>query len=151
MKWNKKNLRLFAGGFSLGSGRNGGQIAQIVVFAAVGDGFEVLRISAVGDADTGDLALLCHIHSLLFFHNGIVRKLISGDPAALFYKTDNSFCIGFGLRDLIQCIFDEIMILHFCITPFGGSICMIKSWYTINKEYGKKKVSRRMQTILWKD
>ena len=151
MKWNKKNLRLFAGGFSLGSGRNGGQIAQIVVLAAVGDGFEVFGIATVGDADTGDLALLCHIYRLLFFYNGIVGKLIPSDPAALFHKSDDSLCVGICLRDLIQCIFDEIMILHFGITPFGGSICMIKSWYTINKEYGKKKVSRRMQTILWKD
>ena len=36
----------------LGNSRNRGQVAEVVVFAAVGDGFEVFGISAVGDADT---------------------------------------------------------------------------------------------------
>ena len=136
MKWNKKNLRLFAGGFSLGSGRNGGQIAQIVVFAAVGDGFEIFRIASMGDAHSGDLPLLCHVDCLLLFHNGIVGKLIPGDSAALFHKTNDSLCVGIRLRNLIQCIFDEIMIFHFCITPFGNSIYTVRSWYAINKEKG---------------
>ena len=119
MKWNKKNLRLFAGGFSLGSGRNGGQIAQIVVFTAVGDGFEVFGIATVGDADTGDLPLFCHIHCLLFFYNGIVRKLISGDPAALFHKSDDSLCVGICLRNLIQGLLYKFFPVHvhhsFCV------------------------------------
>ena len=79
---------------SLGIRRNRGEIAEIVVFTAVGDGFEVFGISAVGDADTGDLALFCHIHSLLFFHNGVVGKLIPGDPATLFHKPDDALCVG---------------------------------------------------------
>ena len=117
-------------------GRNRGQIAQIVVFGAVGDGFQVFRISTVGDADTGDLSLFCHIYCLLFFHNGIVGKLIPGDPAALLHKSDDSLCVGICSRDLIQCIFDEIMIFHFCITPFRSSIYTVRSWYAINKEKG---------------
>ena len=38
----------------LGSGfrRNGGQVAEIVVSTAIGDGFEVFRIATVGNADT---------------------------------------------------------------------------------------------------
>ena len=90
----------------------------------------------MGDADTGDLAMLCHIHCLLLFHNGIVGKLIPGDSAALFHKTNDSLCVGIRLRNLIQCIFDEIMIFHFCITPFGNSIYTVRSWYAINKEKG---------------
>ena len=77
-----------------GFGRYGGQVAQVIVFTAIGDGFEVFCISPVGDAHTADLALFCHIHSLLFFYNGIVGKLISGDSAALFYESNDSLCIG---------------------------------------------------------
>ena len=69
---------------SLGIRRNGWQIAEVIIFAAVGDGFEILCISPVGDADTGDLALFCHVYCLLFLYNGIIGKLIPGDPAALF-------------------------------------------------------------------
>jgi len=100
----------------LGFGRNRGKIAEVVIFAAVGDGFEVFRISAVGDADTCDLSLFCHVHCLLFFYNGIVRKLIPGDPAAYLYKTDDPLCIGIGLGNLIQgllCKFlPKVVIVH---------------------------------------
>lgn len=46
-------------------------MAEVIVFAAVGDGFEVFGISPVGDADAGDLTLLCkflsvHIHRSFF-------------------------------------------------------------------------------------
>ena len=41
----------------LGLGRNRGQVAKIVIFATIRDGFEVFRIAPVGDADTGDLSL----------------------------------------------------------------------------------------------
>ena len=124
---------------SLSIGRNSGEVAEVVVFTAVGDGFQVFGISPVGDADTGDLALFCHIHSLLFFYDGIIGELIPGDSAALFDKTDDPLCVGICLWDLIQCVFDEIMIFHFCITPFGSSVYTVKSWYAINKEkgYGK--------------
>ena len=61
------------------------QVTEVVIFAPIGDGFQVFGISTVGDTNTGDLAPLCHIHGLLFFHNGIIGKLISGDSAALFY------------------------------------------------------------------
>ena len=118
----------------LGFGRNRGQVAQVVVFATIGDGFQVFRIATVGDADTGDLALFRHIHSLLLLYDGIVGKLIPGDPAALLQKSDDPLGIGICLWDLIQCIFDEIMIFHFCITPFGSIIYAFKSWYAINKE-----------------
>ena len=101
---------------SLSIRRNGGQVAEVVIFTAVGDGLQVFRISPVGDADTGDLSLFGHIHSLLFFHNGIVRKLIPGDPAGLFYKTDDPFCVGIRLRNLIQGLFckflPKVVIVH---------------------------------------
>ena len=73
----------------LGFERNRGEVAEVIIFAAVGDGFEILCISPVGDADTGDLPLLCHIYCRLFFYNGIIGKLIPGDPAALFDKTND--------------------------------------------------------------
>jgi len=101
--------------------RNGGQIAQIVVLTAVGDGFQVFGVAPVGDAHTGDLALFCHFHRLLLFHDGIVGKLIPGDPAAFFHKTCDPFCIGIGLRDLIQCILDEIVIFHTAL-PLSGAV-----------------------------
>ena len=87
---------------SLSIRRNRGQVAQIVVFAAVGDRLQVFCITAVSDADTGDSPLLCHIHSLLFFHNGIIGKLVPGDPAALFDKPYDLLCVRICLRDLIQ-------------------------------------------------
>lgn len=67
----------------------------------------------MGAADTDDLALLCHIHSMLFFNDGIVGKPIPGDPTALFHESDDPLGIGICLRNLIQCIFDEIVLLHF--------------------------------------
>ena len=57
---------------SLGFGRNGGQVAEVVILAAVGDGFEVFRISPVSNSHPGDLPLLGHVNCLLFGHNGIV-------------------------------------------------------------------------------
>ena len=99
--------------------RNRGQIAEVVVFAAVGDGFEIFGISTVGDADTGDLALLCHVYRLLFFYNGIIGKLISDDSAALFHKPDDPLCVGSGMRNLIQGLlykFLPVRVHHsFCI------------------------------------
>ena len=41
---------------SLGIGRNRGEVAEVIVFAAVGDGFQVFGTPAVGDADLNDLA-----------------------------------------------------------------------------------------------
>lgn len=96
-------------------GRSGGDVTQIIVFAAIGNGFQVFAISSVSDANTGDLALLCHIYCLLFLYNGIVGKLIPGDSSTLFDKPDNPLCIGISLRDLVQCIFNEIMICHFSL------------------------------------
>ena len=118
----------------LAFGRNRGQVAEVVVFAAVGDGFEVFSIPAMGDADTGDVTLFCHIYSPLFFNKRIVGKLISGDSAAFFYQADDPLGIGICLRELIQCIFDETMIFHFGITPFESSIYTLKRWYAINKD-----------------
>ena len=40
------------------------------------------------------------------------------------------------LERMQQAIFDEIMIFHFCITPFGSIIYTVRSWYAINKEKG---------------
>ena len=96
-------------------GGNRREVAQVVVFTTIGDRFQVFCISAVGNADTGDLDLFCHIYCLLFFYNGIVGKLIPGDPAALFDEPDDPFGVGISLRDLIQCILDEIMIFHFAL------------------------------------
>ena len=89
-----------------------GQVAKVIVFTAVGDGFQIFRVSPVGDADTGDLTLLCHIHSLLFRHNRIIGKLISGDPAAFFYKSDDPLCVGICLRNLIQCLLYKFLSVH---------------------------------------
>ena len=101
---------------SLGIRRNRGKIAEVVVFAAVGDGLQIFGIAPVGDADTGDLALLCHIYCLLFLDDGIIGKLIPGDPAVLFDKSDDSFCVGICLRNLIQgllCkLLSKVVILH---------------------------------------
>ena len=40
----------------LGFWRNRREITEVAVFAAIGDGFQVFGISAVGDADLNDLA-----------------------------------------------------------------------------------------------
>lgn len=86
----------------LGFGRNRGEVSEIVVFTAVGNGFQIFRIAAVSNANTGDSSLFCHVNCLLLLHNGIIGKLIPGDPAALFHKTDDSLCISICLRNLIQ-------------------------------------------------
>ena len=86
----------------LGFERNRGEVTEVVVFSAVGDGFEVFGIAPVGDTDTGDLSLFCHIYCLLFFYNGMIGKLIPGDSAAFFYKTDDPLGVGVRLRNLIQ-------------------------------------------------
>lgn len=107
---------------SLGIGRNRGEVAEVVIFSAIGDGFQVFGISPVGDADACDLPLLCHVHSLLFFHNGIVGKLIPGDSAAFLHKPDDAFRIGFRLGDLIQgllCKFLSVLIHR----SFGVRVC----------------------------
>lgn len=95
-----------------GLGRNRWQVTQIVVFAAVRDGFQVLRITPVGDTNSGKLPLLCHIHSLLLLHNGVIGKLVSGDPATLFYQAGNPLRIGICLGNLIQCVPDKIAVFH---------------------------------------
>ena len=72
----------------VGIRRYRGQAAEVVVFATIRDRFQVFGISPVGDTDTSDLALFCHIYCLLFLNNGIIGKLIPGDSATLFHKTD---------------------------------------------------------------
>ena len=47
-----------SGGHCLGLRRNRGEIAEIVVFNPIGDGFQVFCITPVSDPDTGDLPLL---------------------------------------------------------------------------------------------
>ena len=104
----------------LAFGRNRGKVTKVVVFAAVWYGFEVFGISAGGDADAGDLSLLCHIYCLLFLYNGTIGKLVPGDPAAFFYKSDDPFGIGIRLRDLIQgllCKFLPKVVLSIFIAP----------------------------------
>ena len=66
------------GGFSLHLlfRGNRGQISQIVIFGAIGVGFQVFGISPVGDSDACNLPLLRHVHSLLLLYNGVVGKLI---------------------------------------------------------------------------
>ena len=91
---------------------NRGEIAKIVILTAIGDGFQVLGISPMGDAHTGDLALLCHTDRLLFFHNGIVRKLIPGDPATFLDQSDDPFCVGIRLGDLIQGLLYKLFSVH---------------------------------------
>ena len=59
---------------------------------------------------------------------------ITGDFTACLYKSDDPPGIGIWLRNLIQCVFDEIMVFHFGIPPFGGSIHRGKSRYAISKE-----------------
>ena len=98
-------------------GRNRGEIPEIVILAAVRDGFEVFRIPTVGNANTCDLPLFSHTDCLLFFNNGVVRKLIACDPAAFFDQTDDPFCVGVWLGDLIQCLFDQFFSVHET-TPF---------------------------------
>ena len=119
---------------SLGSRRNRREISEVIIFAAIGDGFQVFGVPSVGDADTEDLPLFCHIHSLLFFHNGIVGKLLPGVPAALFHQTDDPLCIGIGLRDLIQGLLYKFFSVHTSIPPFcvvfakAQRICSFTNW-----------------------
>ena len=102
----------------------------------------------MGDVDTGDLALLCHIYSLLFLNDGIVGMLIPGDPATLFYKTYDPFCVGILLRKLIQgllCKLCPVLIHHsFCAVSARKAIICIRHEDTYKDAslafYGKIKV-----------
>ena len=68
------------------SGEKRRQIAQIVIFTAVGNGFKIFCVTSVGDAYAGDLPLFGHIDCLLLFYNGVVRELVPGDLAAFFLQ-----------------------------------------------------------------
>ena len=122
---------------SFGFRRNRGKIAQIVIFAAIGDGFEVLSITAVGNADTSDPSSLCHVHCLLLLHNGIVGKLIAGNSAILFHKTDDALRIRRSLGDLIQCVYDEIVFVHIT-TPFAVVFEVERDNMQVEKQSGQK-------------
>ena len=118
---------------SLGFWRNGVQVAEVIIFAAVGDGFEIFGISTVGDSDTGDLALFCHVYCLLFLHNGIVGKLIACDSATLFYKADDSLCVGICLRNLIQGLLYKFLSVHMhrsfgVVFATARRICGFTNW-----------------------
>jgi len=78
-----------------------GQVTQIVVLTAIRNGFEIFCITTMGNANTGDSALLGHIDSLLLRNNGVIRKLITSDSATFFNQTNNSLGIGICLRNLI--------------------------------------------------
>ena len=124
---------------SLGFWRDRGKATEVVIFAAIGDRLEVFCISAVCDADTGNLALLCHVYCLLLLYSGIIGKLIPGDSATLFHKPDDPLCIGISLRDLIQCIFDEIMIFHL-VLPLSKVV------FTCSKD-GMQKSKKRSSLV----
>ncbi len=96
----------------MGVWRNRGKVSKVVILTAVGDGFQIFRISPVGDTHTGDLALLCHIYRLLLFYNRIVGKLVTGDPTAFLHQSYNAFCVRICLRDLIQCLFYKLLFVH---------------------------------------
>lgn len=88
------------------------EISEVVVFAAVGDGFQIFGISPVGDADACDLSLLRHGNGFWFGNEGFVGKLVSRDPAALFHKPDDVFGVGICLRNLIQCLLCKFLSIH---------------------------------------
>ena len=54
----------------LGFRGNRGEIPQIVIFAPIGDGFQVFGFSPVGDADICGLSLLCHGNNLRLGNEG---------------------------------------------------------------------------------
>ena len=66
-----------------------------------GDVFQILGISLVGDAYTGNLPLLCHGNSIRLGNEGFIRQLAAGDPAAFFYKSDDVLCVSTGVRNVI--------------------------------------------------
>ena len=106
----------------LGFRGNRREIPQIVIFAPVGDGFQVFDVSPMGDAHTGNLTLFCHIYCLLLFYKGIVGKLIPCNPAAFLHKPDDAFCVGAGLRNLIQCLLHQFLSIHIH-RSFEPSVC----------------------------
>ena len=54
--------------------------------------------------DCRDYCFHCHLYCLLIFYNGIIGKLVPCDPAVLFHKANDVFCVVISLRDLIKCI-----------------------------------------------
>ncbi len=118
---------------SLGIRRNRGKIAEVIIFTAIGDGFQIFGIAAVGDADTGNLALFCHIHSLLFLYDGIVGELIPGNSATLFDKPGDPLCVGICMGNLIQGLLYKFVSVHdhhsFCVVfATERRICGFTNW-----------------------
>ena len=99
--------------------RNGRQIAKVVVFAAVGNGFQILGISPVSDSHAGDLTMPCHIHRLLLFYNGLVRQLIAGNLAIFLHKTDDPLCIGISLGNLIESLLNKFVSVQINLPLFA--------------------------------
>ena len=91
---------------------NRGQISQIVIFGAIGYGFQIFRISPVGNSNTLNLPLFCHGDGFGFGNEGFVGQFVSCDPAALLHKPDDAFCVGICLRNLIQCLLCKFLSIY---------------------------------------
>ena len=96
-----------------------GRLLRLLFSLPSRNGFQVLAVAQVGDADAGNLPLSSIIHRLRLSHNGVITKWTPSDPATFLYKPHDPLCIGICLRDLVQCIFDEIMIFHFVLPLLG--------------------------------
>ena len=92
------NFKRYCGGLA----GYGGEVSQVVVFRAVGQGFQVFGVFPVCDAYAFDFSVFCKADAFLFGDGGAVGKLVAGDASAAFYKSYDFFGIAFGLRDVIQ-------------------------------------------------
>ena len=61
-----------------------------------------------------------HVHGLLFFDDGIVGKLIAGDPAALLDEADDALGVGVCLGDLVEGLLCEILSVHVRHSDYWG-------------------------------
>ena len=107
------------------SGGYRGQVAQIVVFTTIGDGFQIFGISPMGNAHTGDLPLPCHVYGLLLFYDRIVRQLIAGDPAAIFHQPYDALGVCLGLGNLIKRVLNQ-MVFFYINRSFDCSVCLVE-------------------------
>lgn len=95
--------------------RDRGQVSEIVAVGAVGNGFQVFRVTPVGHANAFDLAAFCHADALLLADGGAVGQLVAVNLSAVFYQADDFTGIRFGPGDFVQRIFCQC----------GGEVCIV--------------------------
>ena len=82
--------------------RGGGQIAQVVGLAAVGQGAQILAAIAAGNGHTPDASLLGQGHALPLGEHTAVGEFVAGNFSVLAYQAGDGFgvLVGDGVHNV---------------------------------------------------